>query len=145
MAARKVLYLAFVYLGLFPVGISSLGCQRPVVPSSKAQPTVQTGPVVNKPEPQHEPVLRVMDGEGKDDVTSVVFHPDGKSLASGDADKMVKVWHIAGGESTVTTLKGHTGRVSSVAFSPDGKTLASGSWDKTIKLWDLPAAKQADK
>jgi hypothetical protein len=37
--------------------------------------------------------------------------------------------------SLLSTLKGHSDRVTSLAFSPDRQTLASGSMDKTIKLW----------
>ncbi|MER6173600.1 hypothetical protein ABT130_20215, partial [Streptosporangium sp. NPDC001681] len=69
-------------------------------------------------------------------VFSVAFSPDGKTLATGSADKSVKLWDVAG-RNTVATLTGHTDDVISVAFSPDGKTLATGSLDKSVKLWDV--------
>jgi WD40 repeat protein len=70
-------------------------------------------------------------------IYSVVFSPDGKTLATGSRDKTIKLWDAQSGQERAT-LKGHTHDVWSVVFSPDGKTLASGSQDKTIKLWDVP-------
>ena len=71
-----------------------------------------------------------------DSVWSVVFSPDGKSIASGSLDNTVIIWDIETGNPT-KTLKGHTDSVYSVAFSPDGKYIVSGSSDKTIKIWDV--------
>jgi len=71
-----------------------------------------------------------------DEVTSVAFAPDGRTLASGSPDQTIKLWDVASGRE-VRTLSGHTHWVRSVAFSPDGRTLASGSYDNTIKLWDV--------
>jgi formylglycine-generating enzyme required for sulfatase activity/Tol biopolymer transport system component len=71
----------------------------------------------------------------RDDVRSVTFSPDGKTLASGDDDNLIKLWDPQMGVEK-RTLKGHRWDVNSVAFSPDGQTLASGSYDDTIKLWD---------
>ena len=53
-------------------------------------------------------------------VNSVAFSRDGKLLASGSDDKMVKLWEVETGQE-VATLTRHRGLVSSVAFSPDGK------------------------
>src|SRR5438876_3907563 len=69
-------------------------------------------------------------------ISSLAYSPDGKRLASGSADKTVKIWTIPSGEETAT-LRGHTDYVSSVAISPDGKLLATGSFDKTVKFWQL--------
>src|SRR6266478_2779264 len=76
-----------------------------------------------------------------DPVNSVAFSPDGQTLASGSADKTIKLWNVTSGKE-VLTLKGHTNTVFSVAFSPDGQTLASGSNDDTIKLWNVATGKE---
>ncbi|MEG4045878.1 WD40 domain-containing protein [Microcoleus sp. Pol17_C1] len=69
-------------------------------------------------------------------VRSVIFSPDGKLLATGDSDSVVRLWEASSGRE-ILTCKGHTNVVQSVAFSPDGEILASGSYDKIIKLWDV--------
>ncbi|MEH1959058.1 MAG: hypothetical protein V7L05_04040 [Nostoc sp.] len=74
-------------------------------------------------------------------VKSVAFSPDGKTLASGNDDKTIKLWDVKTG-AQIRTLQAHSGLVRSVAFSPDGKILASGSSDNTIKLWDVTTGAQ---
>ncbi len=69
-------------------------------------------------------------------VRSVKFSPDGKLLATGDSDGVVRLWEASSGRE-ILTCKGHTNVVESVAFSPDGEILASGSYENTIKLWDV--------
>ena len=66
-------------------------------------------------------------------VNSVVFSPDGQTIALGSTDKTVKLWSRQG--KLLNTLNGHNDSVISVMFSPDGQTIASGSGDKTVKLW----------
>ena len=67
-------------------------------------------------------------------VGAVAFSPDGKTIASGDWDNVIKLWDAASGKFK-QTLTGHSSTISSVTYSLDGKTIASGSLDG-IKLWD---------
>ncbi len=74
-------------------------------------------------------------------VNSVVFSPDGKTLASASDDKTVRLWEAASGKE-IRQFQGHGNTVRSVVFSPDGKTLASASFDKTVRLWDVASGKE---
>src|SRR5436309_534357 len=74
-------------------------------------------------------------------VECVAFSPDGKTLAAGFRDEVVRIWDVATRKEG-PTLKGHAETVSSVAFSPDGKLLATGSWERTVKLWDTATWKE---
>lgn len=71
-------------------------------------------------------------------ILSVVFSPDSKLLAAGNASAEIRVWRVSDSQTLLTcTCKGHSGWVQSVAFSPDSKNLASGSEDQTVRLWDV--------
>jgi WD40 repeat protein len=68
-------------------------------------------------------------------VTCLAFSRDGARLASGSADRTIRVWDLATGR-TARTLEGHTDKVAAVCFSPDGRTVYSGGHDKTVRVWD---------
>ena len=73
-----------------------------------------------------------------DTVTSVVFSPNKKYLASGSYDQTIVIRILPSGK-LIKTLTGHSGYVTSVVFSPNGEFLASGSMDNTISLWKVPS------
>jgi hypothetical protein len=72
-------------------------------------------------------------------VTTVAYFPDGKAVASGGLDGVIRVWDAATGEE----LRRYPG--CHLAVAPDGKTWAS--WDDwstgaKIRLWDAATGKQ---
>jgi WD40 repeat protein len=69
-------------------------------------------------------------------VETAAFTADGRTLATGAMDCMVRVWDLASGH-TSTLINPHGGYVTSVAFSPDGRTLASGTRDGVARLWNV--------
>lgn len=71
----------------------------------------------------------------KSKVTSAVFSPDGKTLATGSADQTIRLWNLANDKERAV-LKGHTDAVWSLAYSPDGKTLVSVGWDGMMNFWN---------
>ena len=74
---------------------------------------------------------------------SLVFSPDGRTLATGSDDNTARLWEVATGKE-ITALRGHENWVKSVAFSPDGKLLATGSMDKTARLWEVATGRGTD-
>src|SRR2546423_942984 len=86
-----------------------------VVPNSLPELVLQTG---------HSTIVR-----------SVVISPDGRSIASGSADKTVKIWNAVDGK-LLRTLAGHNDKVSTLRFAASGGLLASGSDDKTVRVWN---------
>jgi WD40 repeat protein/serine/threonine protein kinase len=73
-----------------------------------------------------------------DGVRCVAFSADGRTLATGGKDKLVKVWDVASGQEQ-SAFPGHKSPVVAVAFGGDGQTLASVSEDLVLARWDLRA------
>jgi Tol biopolymer transport system component len=73
---------------------------------------------------------------------SVAFSPNGKTLAAGCNDNIIRLWDVATGRPLPIVLT-HEGWVSPVAFAPDGKTLVAGSADSCVTEWDAETGKRA--
>jgi WD40 repeat protein/mono/diheme cytochrome c family protein len=71
-----------------------------------------------------------------DSILGMAVSADGKKLAAGGCDRMVRVWDLASGKLE-HAIENHADWILGVAFTPDGKGLVTASRDKTAKVWDL--------
>jgi periodic tryptophan protein 1 len=80
-------------------------------------------------------------GSHTDAVMSLSWNPIHKQvIASGSADRTVKLWDVtkaSSGDATATTFTHHKNKVQSVAWNPkEGTLLATGSYDRTVAILD---------
>lgn len=111
------------------IGLTGLGLA--------AAAAVTTGLIFhsNLSSPTPAPASPYIYRENTDAVYSVSWLQNGRSLASGSADKVLRIWDVASGRSLYRCV-GHTDTIYSVAWSPDGLHLVSGSADRSIRIWE---------
>ena len=78
-----------------------------------------------------------------DSLYGVSFSPDGKTVACGAADKIVRRINIEDGK-VVTEFKAHADWVLATCFTLDGKQMVSGGRDKALKLIDVTSGRFVD-
>ncbi|MFO0942971.1 MAG: DUF5711 family protein [Pirellulales bacterium] len=74
-------------------------------------------------------------------INSVAFSLDGKLLATGTTEGVIRIWNTIDW-SLVTTMTGHSQTILGLSFNPDSSTLASASADKTVRLWDVSSGQE---
>jgi len=69
----------------------------------------------------------------------VAFSPDGKRLAAGTLDGLLKLYDVEG-QKELREVKADEG-IWALAFSPDGSKIATGGYARAIKVWDAASGK----
>ncbi|KAJ5668368.1 uncharacterized protein N7477_006938 [Penicillium maclennaniae] len=80
------------------------------------------------------PLIQALAGH-LETVRIITFSPDGKQIASGSGDGIIKLWDTVTG-SLQQTLSGHSEEITAMTFLPDSKLIMSCSWPGAVMLWD---------
>ncbi|XP_034125820.1 transcription initiation factor TFIID subunit 5-like, partial [Drosophila guanche] len=65
-----------------------------------------------------------------------IFHPNSRYLATGSADRTVRMWDVANKGEQVRLFYGHYKAITALAFSRGGRYLVSGGQDSLFVIWD---------
>lgn len=121
----------------------ALICQLAVSPDGKILATGTTAGLVRLWDMETSRELRVLKGHTTivtpdagqyASVRALAFAPDGKTLASGAADRTIRLWGVVTGQELLC-FREQPAFVNSLAFSPDGKRLAAALHDGSLRLW----------
>jgi WD40 repeat protein/predicted Ser/Thr protein kinase len=123
-----------------PIALSSDRVSPPS-PAAKPSPTQDASAPAAIAETD-DAMITSIDSGTSSGINTIAISPDGKAIASGSRDGMVKLWSFSENTSATVAPVGRTlGEdmygANVVAFSPDGKTLASGSNNNVIRIWDI--------
>jgi hypothetical protein len=77
----------------------------------------------------------------KDTILDLAWSPDGKILATGGYDRLIKLLDAKTGQE-LRTLRDHSDAVYGLAFNPDGRLLASAAADRAVKVWEVTTGKR---
>lgn len=83
------------------------------------------------------------------DIYSLDFSRDGKTIVSGSGDQTARIWDMDSGRCMYVLTVGDTdlkdAGVTSVAISPDGYYVAAGSLDRLVRVWETKTGQLVEK
>ncbi|KAG9470147.1 hypothetical protein GDO78_018759 [Eleutherodactylus coqui] len=83
-------------------------------------------------------ILYVFQEVHDSEIHAVKFSPNSKMVATGGADRVVKIWDVVGGQlQCQQVLHGCNGGITSIDFDSSGAQLLAASFDGSAHLWKL--------
>jgi ribosomal RNA-processing protein 9 len=70
------------------------------------------------------------------EILALAVSSDGRFVAAGGRDCVVRLFDRRSRDTEVQTLRGHNGPVSALSFQTGSHALFSGSHDRTVKYWE---------
>jgi WD40 repeat protein len=68
--------------------------------------------------------------------STIAFSPDGRQLAVGSDDNVIRVWTVENTDA-LTTLRGHRNYIRGITYSSDGRLLLTYGLDQEAQLWNV--------
>lgn len=78
------------------------------------------------------------------EIKCLAISTDNKIIASGSADKTIKLWNAETGK-LLSTFSGSAGTIHGLTFSPDNKKLISTGEDQVIRILDIESGNEINK
>ena len=69
-------------------------------------------------------------------VSAIKFSPDGKLIAVGDRDGLIRMWETSNWQE-IASYSGHSQGIINLAFAPDGTRFASIGMENTLIQWEI--------
>jgi WD40 repeat protein len=83
---------------------------------------------------------RVLPGKEKY-VFGLAYSPDGRLLASGEANGVIRLWDVASGTCIRELPARSVGAIVCLAFCSDGRRLAAGCGDHAVRVWEVESGR----
>ncbi|NEM07796.1 TIR domain-containing protein [Geodermatophilus normandii] len=124
---------------VYPVTFSSDG-QRLVTGNEEGDAFVWNIEDPSRPDRVSARLTSQSERTGEPSLTAVALGPDGRTVATGDANGSVRLWDVTDlsrPRALGEPLSSGVEPIRAIAFAPDGRSLATGSDNVGARLWDL--------
>eukprot|EP01064_Diplonema_japonicum_P006870 TRINITY_DN14698_c0_g1_i1.p1 TRINITY_DN14698_c0_g1~~TRINITY_DN14698_c0_g1_i1.p1 ORF type:complete len:368 (+),score=75.36 TRINITY_DN14698_c0_g1_i1:40-1104(+) len=79
------------------------------------------------------------------EVLCLEFSPQGNTLASAGADRMIYIWNVYGQCPNLHRFKGHTNAILQLKYNDTGSQIYTASADSTVCIWDVESQTRVKK